>query len=199
MNPEVIIISKKHEPALNHLHRALREQEIDCKTLVYSREALEKLETKDFKGFFIFCLPPAEITAWLKDNECKFLNHFNIYHYDHLVADKIDHSLFLMFDYMITGMHEYKTLVKHLRYLKINYWRKIPTTKLGLQRMPASNLIDRLFRLLESLDVNTTDLEQVSKKLHVNNHKLQKEIKQHLNLQYCELKSVLVKHYEEFF
>ena len=199
MKPEVIIIAKKGEPALSQLYRALREQEIDCRTVVHSREALVALNTANFRGFFIFCLPAADIAEWTKDIECKFLNYFKIYHYNSLVADDIDSSLFLMFDYMIAGTQEYETLIKHLRYLKVNFWRKIPATKLGLQRQPASHLLSRLFRLLERMDVNATSLEQISKRLHVNNTKLQKEIKHYVNLQYGELKSVLVKHYEEFF
>jgi len=198
MNPEVLIISKKHEPALKHLYRALREQEIELKSLMHSREALEALDTTNFKGFFIFCLPPVEIRYWLDKLEKKFLNQFKIYTYDYLIADDLDCSLFLMFDYIIAGEQEYNRLVKHLQYLKSNYWRKIPITKLGLQTPPGSELIWKLFHLLERSDINSTNLDKVSEKLHVSHQALQREIRIHLHLQYTELKFALVKHYQEY-
>ena len=199
MNPDVIIISRKDEPSLNHLCRALDDQKIECQTILYSRDELLELDTSDFKGFFIFCLPPKEIKTWLYNLEIKFLNHFKIYSYDSLVADNIDHSLFLMFDYMIAGEQEYNALIRHLQFLKYNYWKKIPITKLGLQSVPGSKIISKLFRLLEQIDINTTNLDQLAKKLHVSHNVLRREIRVHLNLQYTELKFALVKHYQEYF
>jgi hypothetical protein len=199
MDPEAIIISNKDEPALIHLLRALREQKIGCQEIIYTIDRLKEINLQDFRGFFIFCIPPPELKQWLCNLEKKILNHFKIYSYDYLVEDDINSSVFLIFDYIIAGEQEYSTLIKHLQFLKYNYWRKIPFTKLGLQKAPDSRLISKLFHLLERIDVNSTSLQQLSKELKVSKAELQLKIKKYLNINYSQLKSLLIQHYGEYY
>ena len=199
MNPQVIIISKKGEPALNLLLFILEEHKIKCHEIIHSRENFRKVDTATFKGFLIFCLPPTEVKEWLQDIEKKFLNYFKIYSYDNLVEDDLNSSVFLLFDYIISGKQEYDFLSKQLKFLKSNYWRKIPYTKLGIKKLPTSKLIGNLFYLLERTDINQTNIDQLSNKLNVSNRVLRREIKKHLNLQYSELKYALINHYRENF
>jgi len=199
MNPQVIIISKKNEPLLNLLLNILGEHEIKCHEIIHSRANLRQIDTTNFKGFLIFCIPPSEVKEWLDDMKKEYLNYFKIYNYNNLVDLDLDSSMFLTFDYIISGKQEYNFLNKHLKFLKSNYWRKIPYTKLGIQELPTSKLIGNLFYILERTDLNFASLNQLSKKLKVSNNVLRREIKKHLNLQYSELKSTLINHYREYY
>jgi hypothetical protein len=198
VNPRVIIISKKNEPSLNLLLTILKAHRIECHDLIHSRAILRELETNNFKGFLIFCIPPAEIKEWFDDLNEDFLNYFKIYNYNNLIEQNLDSSVFLMFDYIISGEQDYLFLSKQLDFLKSNYWRKIPYAKLGIRQLPKSKLIGNLFYIIERTDFDSINLDQLSKKLKVSNRVLRKEIKDHLNLQYSELKSTLLDHYREY-
>jgi hypothetical protein len=198
MNPRVIIISKKNEPSLNLLMTTLKTHKIECQHLIHSKETLREMKLIDFKGFLIFCIPPSEIKEWFEAMNEYFLNYFKIYNYNNLVEHNFDSSVFLMFDYIISGEQDYQFLNKQLEFLKYNYWRKIPYTKLGIRQLPSSKIIGNMFNLIERSDIDLMSLEKLSKKLKVSNRVLRKEIKEHLKLQFSELKSTLINHYREF-
>ncbi|MCK4559554.1 MAG: hypothetical protein KAV45_07200 [Calditrichia bacterium] len=199
MNPQVIIISKKNEPSLNYLLYALREHKIECHEIIHSRVNFNKIDTVYFRGFFIFCIPPSEIKKWLQNLDDRFLNYFKIYSYNYLIEDKIDTSVFLNFDFIIAGEQENGILHRQLDFLKSNYWRKIPFSKLGLKKVPDSKLIGKLFKILEKTDINITGFDQLSKKLNVSKEILRREIKKNLKIQYPELRSLLLDYYREYY
>jgi len=199
MNPKVILISKKNEPSLNFLLTILKEHKIECQNIIHSRANLNEIDTVNFKGFFIFCLPPPEIKKWLQNHDDKFLNHFKIYSYNFLIEDNIDNSVFLKFDFINAGEMENGILHKQLAFLKSNYWRKIPLSILGLKKVPDSKLIRKLFNILERTDINITNFDQLSKKLNVSKEILRREIKKNLKIQYPELRSLLLDYYMEYF
>jgi hypothetical protein len=197
MNPEVIIITKKNEPYLNRLINILNEHNIECHNIIYSRDHLKEIETVGFKGFFIFCIPPAEIEKWLQYFDDSFLNYFKIYSYNYLLEDNVDTSVFLKFDFIIAGEQENGILHRQLDFLKTNYWRKVPYSKLGLKKAPDSRLIGRLFQILERTDINITNFDQLSKKLDVSKETLRREISKTLKIHYPELRSLLLEYYRE--
>ncbi len=199
MNPQVIIISKKNEPSLNYLLYALREHKIECHEIIHSRADLNEIDTVNFRGFFIFCMPPSEIKKWLHNLDDRFLNYFKIYSYNYLIEDKIDTSVFLNFDFIIAGEQENGILHRQLNFLKSNFWRKIPYSKLGLKKVPDSKLIRKLFKILERTDINITGIDQLSKKLNVSNEILRREIKKELKMHYPELRSHLIDYYREYY
>jgi len=199
MDPRVIIISKKNEPTIKHLIHALEDQCIKCEEFIYSKQELQKFDTSDFKGFFIFCLSPSDIKIWLKGLEEKFLNFFKIYSYDYLIEDDIDSSVFLLFDYIIAGEQENGILHRQLEYLKLNYWRKIPISALGFQRVQGSKLIAKLFQVLEKTDIDLTNLDQLSKQLNVSKDSIRIEIKKNLNMHYSQLRDTLLQYYQEYY
>ncbi len=199
MSPKVIIISKKNEPSLKHLVYALEERHIKCDDFIHSKSELKEFDIANFKGFFIFCLPPSDIRNWLKGLEEKFLNFFKIYSYNYLVEDDIDSSVFLLFDYIIAGEQENGILNRQLEFLKSNYWRKIPISKLGFQRVQGSKLIAKLFHILERTDINLTNLELLSKQLNVSKDIIRVEIKKNLNMHYSELRTTLLQYYQEYY
>jgi hypothetical protein len=197
MNPRVIIISKKNEPTLSHLIYALKAHKIECQEIIQSRAKLKEIDTENFKGFFVFCIPPAEIKNWLYDVEAKLLNFFKIYSYNYLIEDKIDSSVFLTFDYIIAGEQENGILNRQLKFLKSNYWRKIPFSELGIEKIPESKIIGKLFQILERTDISSASIDQLSNKLNVSKQILRQEIKKSLNIQYAQLKSILLNYYQE--
>ncbi len=158
-----------------------------------------EFDTKGFKGFFIFCLPPADIKNWLDGMQEKFLNFFKIYSYDYLVEDDIDSSVFLLFDYIIAGEQENGILSRQLEFLKSNYWRKIPISKLGFQKVQGSKLIAKLFQILERTDINLANLDQLSRQLNVSKDIIRVEIKKNLSMHYSELRSTLIDYYQEYY
>jgi hypothetical protein len=112
---------------------------------------------------------------------------------------KIDTSLFLNFDFIIAGEQENGILHRQLDFLKSNYWRKVPLSKFGLKRVPDSNLINKLFKILETSDINITSIDQVSKKLNVSKEVLRKEIRKNLSIHYTDLTSILLEYYREVY
>ena len=199
MNPQVILISKKNEPSLNYLLYALGEHAIECHEIIHSRVNLNEIDTVNFRGFFIFCMPPSEIKRWLQNLDDRFLNYFKIYSYNYLIEDKVDTSVFLNFDFIIAGEQENGVLHRQLDFLKSNYWRKIPLSILGLKKVPDSKLIMKLFQILERTDINITSFDQLSKKLNISKEILRREIKKTLKMQYPELISLLHDYYREYY
>ncbi len=199
MKPKVIIISRKNEPALQQLLHVLKQQEYECPTIVHAKNELKNLETSNFKGFFIFCLPPLEIKEWKQFLEDKLPNFFKIYCYNFLIEHKVDSSIFLNFDFIIAGEEENGALNKQLDFLKLNYWKKIPVTRMGLHNVQRSKLLIRLFRMLERTDINSITLNQISKNLNVSKHRIRKEIMCKLNMHYSDLKIFLIQHYREYY
>jgi hypothetical protein len=199
MKPKVIIISKRNEPSLQQLMQILKELNYECPTIVYTINKLKNLKTDNFKGFFIFCLPPSEIKEWKQLLEDKIPNFFKIYCYNFLVEHKIDSSIFLNFDYIIAGEEENGILNKQLVFLKLNYWRKIPVTKLGMKNGHRSMLLMKLFRMLERTDINSITLAQVSKQLNISKDRIRREIKCNLNMHYSDLKFFLIQYYREYY
>lgn len=199
MGPRIVIIGHKNEPALINLVHTMEDKYFKCKEFIHSRKELRDFNTSDFKGFFIFCLPPGEIKIWLRGLEEKFLNYFKIYHYDYLIEEDIDSSVFLLFDYIIAGEQENGILHRQLEFLKANYWRKIPISTLGFQRVQGSKLIAKLFKIMERTDINLTNLDQLSRKLNVSKDLIRVEIKKNLNMHYSELRTVLLDYYREYY
>ena len=199
MKPKVIIISRKNEPSLQHLMHLLKQLDYECPTIVNTKNKLNDLETGNFKGFFIFCLPPSEIKQWKQFLEDKILNFFKIYCYNFLIEHKIDSSIFLNFDFIIAGEQENGVLNRQLDFLKLNYWKKIPLTRLGLNNVQQSMLLMRLFRILERTDINSISLDQISKKVGVSKERIRREIKNKLNMHYSDLKFSLIQYYREYY
>ena len=197
MNPQVIIITEKNDFSLNRLLNVLRDHQIDYYKIIYSKDELKEIETVDLKGFFIFSIPPSEITKWLQSLEDKFLDYFKIYCYNYLLEDKIDTSVFLNFDFIIAGEQENGILHRQIEFLKTNYWRKVPLSRLGLKKLPDSKLIGKLFQVLERTDISITNFDQLSKKLNVSKETLRREIRKDLKIQYPELKTLLLGYYKE--
>lgn len=197
MNPQVIIVTKKNDLSLNRLLNVLRDHQIDDYKIIYVTDELKEIETDNLKGFFIFSIPPSEIPKWLESLEDKFLDYFKIYCYNYLLEDKIDTSVFLNFDYIIAGEQENSILHRQIDFLKTNYWRKVPLSRLGLKKLPDSKLIGRLFQILERTDISITDFDQLSKKLNVTKDTLRREIRKDLKIQYPELRTILLGYYRE--
>jgi len=199
MNPQVIIITEKNDLYLNRLINVLRDHQLDYYKVIDSRDKLKEIETENLKGFFIFSLPPSEIKKWLQFLDDKLLDYFKIYSYNYLLEDKIDTSVYLNFDFIIAGEQENSILHRQIDFLKSNYWRKVPLSKLGLKKFPDSKLIGRLLQLIEKTDIDITSFDQLSKKLNVSTDTLRREIRRSLKIQYPELRSFLLNYYRENF
>jgi hypothetical protein len=199
MKPQVIIVSKKNDPSLNSLLYTLKQHSIKDYKIIHSKTQLDEIDKGNLKGFFIFCIPPSEMQEWLYKLDDKFLDYFKIYNYNYLIEGKIDTSLFLNFDFIIAGDQENGILHRQLEFLKSNYWRKVPISKFGLKRMPESNIISRLFKILETSDINISSIDQVSKKLNVSKEVLRKEIRKNLRIHYTDLTSILLNYYREVY
>jgi hypothetical protein len=199
MNPKAIIVANKREPFLNKLFVVLDEHKIECQGVIHSRKNLQDIDMQNFKGFFIFCIPPSEIKDWLTDINNRYLDYFKIYNYNYLREDNLLTSVFLYFDFIIAGEQENGILHRQIDFLKSNFWRKIPLSKIGLKKVSDSNLIWELFKLLERIDLNSTSFDKLSKKLNVSKETLRTEINKSLKMQYSELKSFILKYYKENF
>jgi len=199
MKPEVIIISKKEDPSLNYLLYVIKENKIKCHDIIYTRSCLDKIDLANFRGFFIFCVPPSEIKKWLQNLDERFQDFFKIYSYNYFIEDKIDSSVFQNFEFIVAGEQENGILNRRIEFLKSNYWRKIPCSRLGLKRKTESKLIGKLFQLLEETDINITSLDHLANRLNVSKETLRKEIKKNLKIHYPVLRSLLLNYYEEFY
>jgi hypothetical protein len=198
MIPKVIIISNKEESSIERLIDTLHEFKLDCLEIIDCIERLKAINLPDFRGFFIFYLPPAEIGYWIKNLRIEFLNYFKVYCYDYLMVNNINTSEFLVFDFINAGEQEHEALQKHLAFLKDNYWRKIPLSKLGLKKIPDSGLLNKIFYILEHSDIISMTQQKLSNQLNVRDAEVRLELKKHLNLSFSRLRSMLIAHYQEF-
>jgi hypothetical protein len=199
MKPEVIIISKKDDPSLNYLLYVLTEHKIEYHNIIYSKSSLEKIDLANFRGFFIFCIPPSEIKNWLQNLDERFQDFFKIYSYNYFIEDEIDSSVFQKFEFIVAGEQENGILNRRIDFLKSNYWRKIPFSRLGLKRTTGSKLIGKLFHILEETDISITSIDHLSSKLNVSKETLRREIKKNLKIQYPMFRSLLLNYYKEFY
>lgn len=196
MKPQVIIFSKKNDPSLIYMLSVLKEHKIECQEIIYSKVRFNKIELANFRGFFIFCVPPSEIKNWLQHLDDRLMDYFKIYSYNYFIEEKIDSSVFRNFDFIIAGEQENGILHRRIDFLISNYWRKIPFSKIGLKKVPDSKLIGNLFQLLEESDIRSTSFDHLSYKLNVSKATLRREIQKDLKIQYSQLKSLLLNYYQ---
>ena len=81
----------------------------------------------------------------------------------------------------------------------MNYWRKIPLLRLGIERDKFSNLLKKIILTIEKTDINLITIDHLSSKLNVSSDTIRQELKDKLNINYSQLKSSLISYYREHY
>jgi hypothetical protein len=197
MKPKITVISRQDEPLLQELLDELHQRGFHGIPVCEQRSELKNYLQSEYKGFFIFCLSPHAVKNWYRPITHDLINYFKIYYYHSLLAQEIKTSIFLYFDFLITGEAKNHTLSTQLNFLEQNYWKKIPLKLLGIRRSRVSRLLQNIIKIMEIADVEDITLDHVSRKLDLQPQIVRQEIKNRLNMNYLDLKNTILKYYHQ--
>jgi len=200
MIPQVTIISRKSERILKKLIKELRLNRFTNFEVVESIEQVSELILDNYRGFFIFCLPATDLIRWENYIENHLGNYYLLYYYHSLYEERIDTSVFLIFDFVITGEGADCSIAGQLNFLQSNFWKKVPLSKLKVKKKHLPKTIRKLFYHLESTtDIDSISLSSVIKKLKINEVHFKRDLKESMNLNFTQLKDQLSKYYQSKF
>ena len=197
MKPQITLISAPDEPLLQELLGELQQHNFHAIHRCEQPGELKKFLRPDYRGFFIFCLSPAALTNWYRQIRQDLVNYFKIYYYHSLRAEEIGKSIFLYFDFLISGETKNHALAMQLNFLEQNYWKKIPFYLLGIKQAQMTILLQNIIKTLEIADVQDITLDHVSEKLGLRREIVHQEIKNQLNMRYMDLKNTILNYYRQ--
>ena len=198
INQQVVVIGNSGDPISSEVITVLHHRKDFCIRTIEAQDDLSIISQNNFKGFIIISLPSGRLKDWaeqfLKNN---LRNYFSVYYYDSFFAERLGHSIYLEFDFVIAGEQRKINLSNLLDYLRENYWRKIPYSLLKVENGSMTNVMRRILFSLENQNSEDLTLEKISTKLRVRKSLIRKEIKSITDLNFSDLKKLIFDYYQE--
>jgi len=193
MNCRVGIISLENEILLKEIIAELQRNDLYYHILYYPQEVKQKID-ENFKGFFIFCLPPEEVKKWEKEIKSFMNKFFKIFYYHSLITVGFKKELFLQFDFIVVGEKRQKNLSQLLNYLDLNYWRKIPSKIIKGENGEFSPLLQNILFIISTMKDENINIEKIANRLNVKKIDILSEIRKNTGLSFTEFRKHILEY-----
>ena len=199
MRPQVIIIGEQDAPVVAEIEILIANRDqMDFRVLNTIKE-LKNIHKQNLQGFIIFSLPSSKLRRLIDYINTEFQNLFLAFYGKSLFVMTLDNLIHVESDFVIAGEHRKENLIQLLRYLELNYWKKIPLSLLNLENGSITKNMRRIIFAFEILDPADYNLQKISKKTGLLNNVIKQEIQRAVQMTFTEVKNQILSYYKNYF